>query len=110
MGIRKYRKNIGKYIVADNGVSIFLIEDCYISSRDKCAYFLVWDLKNKNFTPILCIEIKDSLEYNKYSYISAEEANKITLKYGYNCIRGEYFLTEEQKRELEMLYGVKVDN
>lgn len=109
MGIRKLRKNIGKYIVADNGISIFLIEDCYISSRNKCAYFLVWDLKSKEFTPILCIEVKNSPEHNRYVYISAEEANKITLKYGYNCIKNEYFLTMEQKEELEMLYGVKVD-
>lgn len=36
--------------------------------------------------------------------------DKITLKYRYNCIKGEYFLIEEQKRELEMLYGVKVNN
>ena len=105
MGIRKYRKSIGKYIAANCGTAIFRIEDCYISSRNKCAYFLLWNIRKKEYLPIMCIQVFDtSLNIKGFTYISAEDANKVTLKYGYDCIKDEYFLTNEQKKELEKSY------
>ena len=112
MGIRKYKKNIGRYVACNNGTSIYRIEDCYISSINKCAYFLLWHTQKREYLPIMCLEVVDTPTSNKlnFTYISTEEANKIILGYGYNCIKDEYFLTEEQKKELETLCGVKVDN
>lgn len=111
MGIRNYKKNIGKYVACNHGTAIFLIEDCYFSSRDKCAYYLLWCIRKSEYMPIMCLEVEGTpTKKSRFAYISAEEANKITLEWGFNCIDGQYFLTDEQKNRLEKKYGIKVDD
>lgn len=79
MGIGKYKKNIGKYIACNGGASIFRIEDCYISSVDKCAYYLLWCIRKADIMRIMCLQVEDKPTNNKFrfNFISAEEASEL---------------------------------
>lgn len=111
MGIRKYKKNIGKYVASNHGTAIFLIADCYFSSRNKCVYYLLWCIRKREYMPIICLEVEGTpTKKSRFAYISAEEANKITLEWGFNCIDRQYFLTDEQKNRLEKKYGIKIND
>ena len=92
------KKNyIGKFLITKTK-SIYLIEDYYKSKKDGLRYFLLWSLKKYEYLPILCIEVGKG---KKFQPISAEEANKATLKFGYDCMKKEYFLTPEIKENIK---------
>lgn len=85
MSVRKLKKNIGKYLLG-NYDRVYLIEDCFMSSRNKSPYFLLWSIIEHKYIPCMCCYVG-----NYYRYINATDANEFTLKHGYDCIRGMYF-------------------
>ena len=104
MSIRKLRKNIGKYLIGNYNM-IYLIEDCFLSSRNRSPYFLLWNVIKHEYIPCMCCDVG-----NYYHYINKADANEFTLKHGYDCIIEEYFLTDAQKKELEKSYAIKFDD
>lgn len=91
-----FKKNhIGKFLITKTRV-IYLIEDYYKSKENGLRYFLLWNLKKHEYLPILCMEVGEGKGFQP---ISAEEANKTTLRFGYDCMKKEYFLTPEMKEK-----------
>ena len=103
-----FRKNyIGTFLITKTRC-IYLIEDYYKSKKGNSHCFLLWNLKKHEYLPILCMEVGDG---KKFQPISAEEANKITLKFGYDCMKKEYFLTPEMKEKYKVeIADIKEEN